>query len=104
YRSQRVDIDDKHIEITISQMLRKVKVETMGDTGLLPGSVIDRFAFREVNNRLKDCVKIKNPGESKFEAGKIVTKEAYEEVRNALDAEDKKMPTSEHPVPATCST
>ena len=38
YRSQRVDIDDKHIEIIVSQMLRKVKVKTMGDTGLLPGS------------------------------------------------------------------
>jgi DNA-directed RNA polymerase subunit beta' len=104
YRSQRVDIDDKHIEITISQMLRKVKVETMGDTGLLPGSVIDRFAFREVNNRLKDCVKIKNPHDSKFEPGKIVSKEAYKEVREALQAEDKKGPTSEAPVPATCST
>ncbi len=46
YRSQRVDIDDKHIEIIVSQMLRKVKVETMGDTGLLPGSVIDKFAFQ----------------------------------------------------------
>ena len=85
-------------------MLRKVKVETMGDTGLLPGSVIDRFAFREVNNRLKDCVKIKNPGDSKFEQGKIVSKEAYEEVRSALDADDKTPPTHEHPVPATCST
>jgi DNA-directed RNA polymerase subunit beta' len=104
YRSQRVDIDDKHIEITISQMLRKVKVETMGDTGLLPGSVIDRFAFREVNNRLKDCVKIKDPGDSKFEPGKIVSKDAYEEVRAALEAEDKTPPTHENPVPATCST
>src|SRR5438552_2351664 len=82
YRSQRVDIDDKHIEITISQMLRKVKVEIMGDTGLLPGSVIDKFAFQEVNDRLvKDCVKIKDPGDSKFEAGKIISKDAYEEVR-----------------------
>ena len=52
YRSQRVDIDDKHIEIIVAQMLRKVKVETMGDTGLLPGSVMDKFAFREVNDRL----------------------------------------------------
>ena len=51
YRSQRVEIDDKHIEIIVSQMLRKVKVETMGDTGLLPGSVIDKFAFRAVNDR-----------------------------------------------------
>jgi DNA-directed RNA polymerase subunit beta' len=104
YRSQRVDIDDKHIEITISQMLRKVKVETMGDTGLLPGSVIDRFAFREVNNRLKDCVKIKDPGDSKFEPGKIVSKDAYEEVRATLEAEEKNPPSHENPVPATCST
>jgi DNA-directed RNA polymerase subunit beta' len=104
YRSQRVDIDDKHIEITISQMLRKVKVETMGDTGLLPGSVIDRFAFREVNNRLKECVKIRNPGDSKFEPGKIVAKDAFEEVRAALEAEGQTPPTFENPVPATCST
>ncbi len=104
YRTQRVDIDDKHIEITISQMLRKVKVETMGDTGLLPGSVIDKFAFREVNDRLRDCVKIKDSGDSKFEAGKIVSKEAYEEVRAALEAEDKRPPTFIAPSPATCST
>src|SRR5947209_13030851 len=75
YRSQRVDIDDKHIEIIITQMLRKVKVETMGDTGLLPGSVIDKFAFREVNDRLRECVKSKDPGDSEFDAGQIVTKE-----------------------------
>jgi DNA-directed RNA polymerase subunit beta' len=104
YRSQRVDIDDKHIEIIISQMLRKVKVETMGDTGLLPGSVIDKFAFREVNDRLRECVKIKDSGDSKFDAGKIVGKEAYEEVRTALDEESKKPPTHTQPQAATCST
>ena len=73
YRAQRVEIDDKHIEIIVSQMLRKVKVKAMGDTGLLPGSVIDKFAFREVNDRLKECVKIKDAGDSKFEEGKIVS-------------------------------
>jgi DNA-directed RNA polymerase subunit beta' len=104
YRSQRVDIDDKHIEIIISQMLRKVKVETMGDTGLLPGSVIDKFAFREVNDRLRECVKSKDAGDSKFEPGKIVTKEQFEEVRAALEAEKKKAPTYVPPTPATCST
>ena len=86
------------------QMLRKVKVETMGDTGLLPGSVIDKFAFREVNDRLKECVKIKDPGDSKFEAGKIVSKEAFEEERARLEAEGKKPPTFVPPTPATCST
>jgi DNA-directed RNA polymerase subunit beta' len=104
YRSQRVDIDDKHIEIIISQMLRKVKVESMGDTGLLPGSVIDKFAFREVNDRLRECVKIKDPGDSRFETGKVTGKEAFEEVRAALEAEDKKPPSFIAPIPATCST
>jgi DNA-directed RNA polymerase subunit beta' len=104
YRSQRVDIDDKHIEIIVSQMLRKVKVETMGDTGLLPGSVIDKFAFREVNDRLKECVKIKDPADSKFEATKIISKEAYEEERARLETEEKKAPSFVPPTPATCST
>jgi DNA-directed RNA polymerase subunit beta' len=104
YRSQRVDIDDKHIENIIAQMLRKVKVETMGDTGLLPGSVIDKFIFREVNNRLRECVKIKEPGASQFEAGKIVARETFEEVRAALEGQGKTPPTFVPPVPATCST
>jgi DNA-directed RNA polymerase subunit beta' len=103
YRSQRVDIDDKHIENIVSQMLRKVKVETMGDTGLLPGSVIDKFAFREVNDRLKECVKIKDAGDSKFEAGKIVSKEAFEEERARLETEGRQPPTYIPPTPATCS-
>jgi len=103
YRSQRVDIDDKHIEIIVAQMLRKVKVETMGDTGLLPGSVIDKFAFREVNERLRECVKIKGPGDSKFEPGKIVSKDAFEEERARLEAEDLKPPSYTSPQPATCS-
>ncbi|MGE3808235.1 MAG: DNA-directed RNA polymerase subunit beta', partial [Gemmataceae bacterium] len=86
------------------QMLRKVKVETMGDTGLLPGSVIDRFAFREVNEQMKQCVKIKDGGDSKFEAAKIVAKEVYEEEKTRLDDAGKKPPTYTPPTPATCST
>jgi DNA-directed RNA polymerase subunit beta' len=104
YRAQRVEIDDKHIEIIVSQMLRKVKIEEMGDTGLLPGSVIDKFGFREVNERLKKCVKIKNAGGSKFEEGKIVTKEVFEEERTRLEAEDKTLPTFTQPEAARCST
>jgi DNA-directed RNA polymerase subunit beta' len=103
YRSQRVDIDDKHIETIVAQMLRKVKIETMGDTGLLPGSVIDKFTFREVNDRLRECVKIKDAADSKYEAAKILSKEAYEEERARLDADDRKPPTFVPPTPATCS-
>jgi DNA-directed RNA polymerase subunit beta' len=104
YRTQRVEIDDKHIEIIVAQMLRKVKVETHGDTDLLPGSVIDKFAFREVNERLKKCVKVKDPGASRFEADRIVSKEVFEEERMRLEAEGKPVPTFVNPQPATCST
>ncbi|MEW5783695.1 MAG: DNA-directed RNA polymerase subunit beta' [Bacillota bacterium] len=49
YRMQGVDINDKHIEIIIRQMLKKVKVEEPGDTDLLPGGVIDNHLFEELN-------------------------------------------------------
>ena len=52
YRSQNVPIDDKHIEIIIAQMLRKVKVDDVGDTSLLPCQVIDKFKFREENKKI----------------------------------------------------
>jgi len=53
YRYQGEDINDKHMEIVISQMMRKVLVgEDVGDTNLLPGSIVDKFAFRFENERV----------------------------------------------------
>lgn len=49
YRSQGVEINDKHIEIVVRQMLRKVKVKKSGDTDLLPGSLVDVFEFDRCN-------------------------------------------------------
>ncbi|MDK2879606.1 MAG: DNA-directed polymerase subunit beta [Thermoanaerobacteraceae bacterium] len=51
YRLQGVDINDKHIEIIIRQMLCKVKVENPGDTDLLPGELIDVFEFEDLNEK-----------------------------------------------------
>ncbi|MCL5781324.1 MAG: DNA-directed RNA polymerase subunit beta' [Firmicutes bacterium] len=51
YRLQGVEINDKHIEVMIRQMLRKVKIEEAGDTELLPGGLIDIFEFEEENRR-----------------------------------------------------
>ncbi|HOO11684.1 MAG TPA: DNA-directed RNA polymerase subunit beta', partial [Bacillota bacterium] len=53
YRLQGVDINDKHIEIIIRQMLRKVKVEDSGDTSLLPGGLVDIFKFEEENRAVE---------------------------------------------------
>ena len=49
YRLQGVAVADKHIEIIVRQMLRKVRVEDSGDTNLLPGSLVDIFRFEEAN-------------------------------------------------------
>ena len=49
YRSQGVSIHDKHIEVIVAQMLRKVRVDTDGDTELLPGELIDRYQFEDIN-------------------------------------------------------
>ncbi len=49
YRSQGVNINDKHIEIIIHQMLAKVRVDSSGDTELVPGELIDRFQYEDVN-------------------------------------------------------
>jgi len=52
YKSQGVNINDKHIEVITRQMLRRVKVDHPGDTGLLPGDLVDRRKFDEINNQI----------------------------------------------------
>lgn len=53
YRLQGVDINDKHLEVVVRQMTRKVKVTDSGDTSLLPGTMIDMFDFYEANQEVK---------------------------------------------------
>ena len=54
YRAQGVDINDKHVEIIVRQMLRKVRVENCGDTDLLPGESVDLIRFEEENEKAMD--------------------------------------------------
>ena len=53
YRQQGVEINDKHIEVIIRQMMRKVRVEEPGDTALLTGTVIDSFEFEDANAEIQ---------------------------------------------------
>jgi DNA-directed RNA polymerase subunit beta' len=53
YRSQGVDINDKHIELIVRQMLKKVRVESKGSTELLPGQLEDRLIFNAINEKMK---------------------------------------------------
>ncbi|MCA9095513.1 MAG: DNA-directed RNA polymerase subunit beta', partial [Planctomycetaceae bacterium] len=104
YRSQRVEIDDKHIEIVVSQMLRKVRVDRVGDTNMLPGIVIDKFEFRSVNQRLMECVKVVEPGDSEFQKDDVVPQATFDEVNNQIAASGGKSATHTRPRPATAST
>jgi DNA-directed RNA polymerase subunit beta' len=104
YRSQRVEIDDKHIEIIVSQMLRKVKIETVGDTSLLPGSVLDKYEFRQANERLKDCLRITETGDSEFAVGTIVPKDALAQANAQIEALGGAAAKGAKPKAATAST
>ena len=79
YRIQKVEINDKHLEVIIARMLRKVKIESAGDSNLLPGMVMDRFDFRRVNMELAKCVKVMNAGDTGLTEGTIIPKTLLEE-------------------------
>ena len=53
YRTQGVDVNDKHIEVIVRQMMRKVKVVEPGDTDLLPGATVDKFDFKQANAKVR---------------------------------------------------
>jgi len=104
YRSQRVEINDKHIEIIVGQMLRKVRIESGGDTGLLEGSVMDKFEFRKANQQLAECVKIADQGDTEFAEGDIVRREIFEQRNAQVEATGGRPATCTRPNPSTAST
>jgi DNA-directed RNA polymerase subunit beta' len=104
YRSQRVEINDKHIEIIVSQMLRKVRVESTGDTTLLPGSIMDKFEFRAVNRELFKCLKISHKGDSDFAEGAIVPIETLNQTNAQIEALGGTPAKGVKPKSATAST
>ena len=68
YRQQGVDINDKHIEVIVRQMMRKVRIEDAGDTGLLSGSMADLIEVKSANERIKK--------ENELRAERLAAKEA----------------------------
>ena len=76
YRQQGVDINDKHIEVIVRQMMRKVKVEDPGDTELLSGATVDRYEFRKAN----DAVQARIDAGEKNELGEDLRLATYEQI------------------------
>ncbi|MFM7592911.1 MAG: DNA-directed RNA polymerase subunit beta', partial [Isosphaeraceae bacterium] len=104
YRAQSVTIDDKHLEIIVAQMLRKVKIESVGDTGLLPGSVVDKFELRRVNVELTNCVKIKDAGDTHFSKDDIVPRDIFDDENQRVEVEAGRKAEWTRPRPASGST
>jgi DNA-directed RNA polymerase subunit beta' len=104
YRSQRVEINDKHVEIIVARMLRKVRIENPGDTSMLPGIEMDRFDFRTVNQQLATCLKIADIGSSDFAEGAIVPKETLQERNAQIEALGGQPAKGVRPKFATAST
>ena len=57
YRLQGVEINDKHVEVIVRQMLKKIRIEQSGDTDYLPGTLVDVLDFEEINENLKEAGK-----------------------------------------------
>jgi DNA-directed RNA polymerase subunit beta' len=104
YRLQGVKINDKHIEVIVRQMMRKVTIEDAGDTKFLEGDTEDRFDFNTENDWIFDKKVVTDAGEStKMRPGKIVTLREIREENSILRRADKKPVEFRDAKPATSS-
>jgi DNA-directed RNA polymerase subunit beta' len=104
YRAQGVAINDKHIELILSQMLRKVKVENPGDTGLLPQDVLDRYHFKQANNKVANMLKVIESGGTDLPVGALVDRDEVKEANARAEAEGKDIAKTKKARPASGRT
>ena len=104
YRSQGVTINDKHVEVILLQMLRKVQIEQVGDSKLLPGEIVDKFRFIAENKRLATSLKIIDAGDSPFVEGDIVNRDRIEQVNMEIEVVGGQICKTRKPRPATAKT
>jgi DNA-directed RNA polymerase subunit beta' len=86
YRSQGVEINDKHIEVIVRQMLRKVRIEEPGDTNFLPGQLVDKPVLYRENQRVRLAAaeKIGKGGKGKAKAKKLTAQETEDALNAAV--------------------
>ncbi|MFN6409735.1 MAG: DNA-directed RNA polymerase subunit beta', partial [Bacteroidota bacterium] len=104
YRLQGVRINDKHIEVIVRQMMRKVNIVDPGDTRFLEDDLVDKFEFVEENDYIFDKKVVTEPGDStKLRAGQIVNLRELREENSILRRSDKKVVDYRDAKPATSS-
>ena len=102
YRLQGVKINDKHFEIIVRQMMRKVQIEEAGDTRFLEAQVVDKLEFMEENDRIWGKKVVVDAGDSEnLAAGQIVTARKLRDENSSLKRRDLKLVQVRDAVPAT---
>ena len=92
YRLQGVRINDKHIEVIVRQMMKKVEIQDPGDTRFLEGDTVDRIEFNEENDHIFDKKVVVEAGEStKLKPGQIVSLREVREENSILRRSDRKL-------------
>ena len=103
YRLQGVAINDKHFEVIVRQMMRKVNVLSSGDTNFLEGQVVDKLDFAAENDRIWGMKVITKAGDStELKPGMIVTPRRLRDENSLLKRRDKKTVDARDAQPATC--
>ncbi|MFZ1514008.1 MAG: DNA-directed RNA polymerase subunit beta' [Saprospiraceae bacterium] len=105
YRSQGININDKHIEVIVRQMMRWVQIEDPGDTTLLEGEPVDKWTFIAENDNIFDKKVITEAGDSaKLKRGQLVSIRQLREENSFLKRNDKKICEFRDAVSATSSS
>lgn len=104
YRSQGININDKHIEVIVRQMMRWVQIEDPGDTTLLEGEPVDKWDFISENDSVFEKKVVTEAGDSaKLKRGQLVSIRQLREENSFLKRNDKKLVEFRDAVPATSS-
>ncbi|GAF03136.1 DNA-directed RNA polymerase subunit beta' [Saccharicrinis fermentans] len=104
YRLQGVKINDKHFEIIVRQMMRKVNIVDPGDTKFLEKQIVDKLEFMHENDDIFDKKVVVDPGDSEnLKAGQIVTARRLRDENSQLKRKDLKLVESRDAIPATSS-
>ncbi|MGH7131344.1 MAG: DNA-directed RNA polymerase subunit beta' [Phycisphaerales bacterium] len=104
YRAQGVVINDKHIEVILAQMLRKIRVENPGDTDLLPYDVVDKFEFKRKNSEIGEMVRITDPGGTDLTLDSLVNKSELKEANAKAESNGREPAKFKRGRPATGRT
>ena len=102
YRLQGVKINDKHFEVIVRQMMRKVEIEDPGDTRFLQGELVNKIDFHEVNDEIFGMKVVEDKGDSEtLEDGQIITARRLRDENSTLRRNDKRLVSVRDAMPAT---